>query len=126
MSRPEMFVHFTTEADAAAIVASGVLFLSRVFSNTVFAAAVGGANVPGVQHKCRTEDGDFLSFEDSPECRSAAVLFTTDADPWAVFPEEVLWKRDTPLPLSDATVISAAEAEALLDGSAGITDGWAW
>lgn len=122
---PELFVHFTNATDADAIVESGVLLLSRTIEDAVYAAPVGGANVPGVQHACRNDGGDFLT-ADNPASRGAAVLFAAEVDPDEVWPEEAIWNRTTPLRLIDAMVISTEEAEMLLDGSAGITDEWAW
>lgn len=123
---PDLFIHFTNERDAQAIITSGVLLLSRTIEDAVYAAPVGGSNVPTVQHACRTEAGDFLTNDTNPECRAAAVLFAAYDDPDEVFPEEAIWHRTEPLELAEAILLTAEEAEALLDGSAGITDDWAW
>jgi hypothetical protein len=104
-----LFVHFTSRPAAEAILASGQLSLSNVVVNAVFAVAVGGVAVPGVQH-------------DYTGRRNVAVLFATDSAPDTLFPEEVIWHRTKPLPIRDAVLISATEADALLTGAPGIPD----
>lgn len=99
------YVHFTSPEDAQKIVDTGFLWKSS-FVNGVFAVAVGGQFVPGVQHTAlgRTKD------------RSAAVVFETDELPDVAFPEEVIWHMDR-VPIRDAQVMPAATAAKLLDGS---------
>lgn len=124
---PELFIHFTTPKAADAIMESGVLHLSRTIEDAVYAAPVGGENAPGVQHACFIPESDeFQSVDSNPEVRGAAVLFAAEVDPDEVWPAEAVWNRDTPLRLVDAMRITVEEAESLLDGSAGITDEWAW
>lgn len=114
MEMPTTFVHFTSKAHAALIVESMTLLLSRTISNAVYAAAVGGKYVPGVQR-----GGGGI---DAVNAREVAVLFTANIAPDTVFVEEVIWHRDTPLTLVDAMVIDHDEAVALLDGSANLPD----
>ena len=110
-----MFIHFTTAADAAAIVASGELRPSRTIVGTVYAVAVGGVSQPGVQR-----GGGHPDVWHSTG-RQVAVLFDAEP-PFSVFPEEVIWRRTTPLPIRDAVIVDAAEAVAALDGSLGVDD----
>lgn len=102
-----MYLHYTSVDDAHAIAASGTLELSRTITAAVYAVAVGGEAVPGVQHRCRPDAS-----------RDAAVLFDTNEAPCLRWPEEVIWHRDTALPLTEAVVLTAADADTLLDGSA--------
>lgn len=111
-----MFIHFTTAADAAAIVASGVLLPSRTIVGAVYAAPVGGVSVPGVQRGGGSLDVWHVSG------RQAAVLFDVAVAPDTVFPEEAIWRRDSPLPLVAPVVVSAADAVAALDGSLPVDD----
>lgn len=104
----DLFIHFTSAGDAAAILAAGVLQLSRTIVNAVYAAPVGGSNVPSVQY--------------AQAGAEVAILFSAPLAPDTVFPEEAIWHRDTPLPISEAIVVPAEEARLLLDGSAGIPD----
>lgn len=119
-----MYLHFTTVEDAAAIVASGVLELSRTIVDAVYAAVVGGENVPGVQHSR-------AGYAVPGAGRVAAVLFDVDVLPDEVWPEEVIWRRDRPLPLVDPVVVDVDVAIASLDGSLGLaallsTDAYSW
>lgn len=110
-----MFIHYTTEAHAARIVAAMVLGLSATIVDAVYAVAVGGVAVPTVQYG----GGRGVIGQKG---RGVAVLFTAAEAPDTICPEEVIWHRDTPLTLTDAAIISADEADSLLDGSAGIVD----
>jgi hypothetical protein len=105
-----VYLHFTTAARAAAISDSGHLNVSRTTGASVYAAAVGGRRVPQVQHDL---DGN----------RDTAVLFTTAVNPTSIFPEEAIWRRLEPLPITVVAVVSGRQADDLLDGSAAIPDG---
>lgn len=109
---PAYFIHFTTLTDAAAMVAAGIIGLSRTIAGAVYAAPVGGSLVPGVQY--------------AQAGREVAILFTAPYAPEVICPEEVIWHRTSPLPVTDAIIIDAADADALLDGSAGIPEDGIW
>lgn len=102
--QPRRYIHFTNAADAAQIVASRQLGLSRTIVGSVYATIAGATHVPGVQH---------------PRDRvvEAAVVFTTDVAPDSIFPEETIWRRTGPLPLRTAELHSVTDAVALLDGT---------
>lgn len=97
----ETYLHFTSEADAKAIVASGELWECS-FVSGVYAVAVGGELVPGVQATKLGRAKD----------RTFAVVFTTEEAPACVFPEEVIWRTKS-LKIQ-GFVVPAAEAQALL------------
>jgi hypothetical protein len=103
------FLHFTNRVDAETMIAAGIIGRSRTIVDAVYAVAVGGELVPGVQHTLAGE-------------RDVAILFTTDIAPDTAYVEEVIWHRPTDLPITDAIIIPAAEADALLDGSADLPD----
>lgn len=103
------FVHFTNRADAETMIAAGIIGCSRTIVDAVYAVAAGGITQPSVQHTLAGE-------------RDVAVLFTTDIAPDTVYVEECVWHRDTDLPVTDAAIITVAEADALLDGSANLPD----
>lgn len=110
---PDRFVHFSSTAGIEGIVASGELRPSSTIVDSVFAVAVGARSVPGVQH-ARGGDG-----------RRAAVLFSAAVLPAQWFPEEVIWRGSSPLPITPLEVLTVDAADALLDGSLGVPDaGW--
>lgn len=119
---PDLFVHFTTLEAAQAIASSLTLNLSRTIFGAVYAAPVGGEDAPDVQHACLDDQGEPLD----PDGSVAAVVFVPSVDPDEVYPVEAIWNRLEPLPLVEVLVVSAGEGRALLDGSAGIDDEWAW
>jgi hypothetical protein len=104
-----MFLHYTDPVAAANIVATGKLNPSRTITDAVYAVAVGGRNVPTVQH---SRSG----------ARDVAVLFDCNTVPDTIFPEECIWHRRDPLVLNDALIVSASDADRLLDGTAAIPD----
>jgi len=126
------FVHFTSPEDAAQIVESGMLWgcsYLRCVSKTkvdeyghavadanmapVFAVAVGGIHVPGVQ----------LSVGGRTQDLTAAVLFECDEMPDFIAPEEVVWDRSLAgLVITDPVVVTAEEAIECLDDSAGLEE----
>jgi hypothetical protein len=115
---PNLYIHFTTEADAQDIVESGVLHVSAMIVDTVYAVEVGGVDCPGVQYGgCNN---------DPTEGRKAAVLFTCDIEPNLRFCNETCWDRNTPLPIIDAMVIPVEDAVAALDGSLGLPEMGCW
>jgi len=115
-----MYIHFTCKAHAESIVVERKLMpCSYLGSFTegmapAYGIAVGGEYVPSVQR--------------SPLGRSdvmdTAVLFTTEAEPKWIAPEEVVWDVpiDGALVLSDAVIIGLEDAIGCLDGSAGIPE----
>ena len=117
------FIHFTTAEGAAAIVASGVLELSRTIVHAVYAAVAGGANVPGVQYSRDPEGSEYGDGSGAV----VAVVFSTPLRPDSMFPEECIWHRTEPLPIVDAFIVDAETARESLDDSLGIPeDGWHW
>jgi hypothetical protein len=98
----KLFIHFTSAEDAEKIVASSKLLASSIVGG-VYAIMEGGSFVPGVQKTAlgRAKNRDF------------AVIFTTAAVPYFVFPEEAIWKADY-VTLSGAVIVPAAEALSLL------------
>ena len=109
-----LFLYFTNLVDAKAIVASGELlpctYLSGINDeNCFFAAPVGGEKCAEVQH--------------SVNGRTHAVLFETETVPSTISPVEVEWQfHGSVLEITDAMVITADEADELLDKSAGFLD----
>lgn len=104
-----LYVHFTTLADAEAMIADGIIGLSRSIEDAVYAVAVGGRSVPTVQY------GGGSGVIGDPG-RQVAILFATDEIPDSIYCEEIIWHRDTDLPITEAMIVPAAEAiEALND-----------
>lgn len=112
---PTEFLHFTTESDAAAMVAAMIIGLSRTISDAVYAVAAGGVFVPGTQLRGRTA----MNGRTEP---MVAILFTTATAPDLTYVEESTWHRTTDLPVTDAAIISLEDAKTLLDGSANLPD----
>ena len=108
-----MFVHFTDGDSATRIAHDGQLWGSSTICNVVFAAAAGGANVPGVQQGTTSERG----FGRVEGARDYAVVFRTRFVPEECDPAEVAWLRSGPLPIADAIVVARSEAVGLLDES---------
>lgn len=99
------YVHFTDEEGVKKILESKELWKSSYVSS-VYAVAVGGAHVPGVQE---TSHG-------RPKNRKSAVLFSTYDYPDLVYPEEVLWEKDK-IKLRTVVEIPYRKAVKLLDDS---------
>jgi hypothetical protein len=110
-----IFVHFTTAADAEAMIAKGIIGMSRTIEDAVYAVAAGGASVEGVQY------GGGAGVIGAGG-REVAIIFTTDEIPDSIHPEEIIWHRDTDLPFTEAMIVSVDEAIAALDGSLGIPE----
>lgn len=108
------FIHFTSRVDAEAMVAAGIIGLSRMIVDAVYAVAVGGESVPAIQH------GGGAGINGATGGREVAILFTTNIAPDTIWADEVIWHRDTDLPITDALIIDAADAIAALDNSAGL------
>jgi hypothetical protein len=108
------YVYFASEADAAAIAETGELFASRTVEGGVFAAAVGGKNVPEVQHSMRDSGG---GLHDESSHRKVAVVFRCDELPDNIFPEEVIWRRNQAVGIRVDRIVPAADAETMLDNS---------
>lgn len=104
------YLHFTDEAGALAMIKEKKLLASSFISG-VYAIAVGGASVPGVQ---QTKLG-------RAKHRKVAILFTTDELPDSVFPEEVVWSKPS-IRLRTARLIPTKRALAMLDGSKVVRD----
>lgn len=100
------YIHFTSLEDAKKIVQSGQLWKSAIVQGAVYAVAVGGAPVPGVQHTKLGRTAD----------RSVAVVFETTDLPDVAFPEEVIWHMDS-LPIQNPKIVPASVAMKLLNNS---------
>lgn len=102
------YIHFTDLEGARAIRKSGYIKMAGApFPSAVFAVAVGGAFVPGVQ---QTKLGRAKN-------RMIALVFTTSELPDKAFPEEVLWHMPG-LPVNIEQVLPAkTAAERYLDDS---------
>lgn len=98
------FVHFTDLPGAKGIIQSRELWASS-YVQAVFAVAVGGALVPGVQQTTKGRANN----------RKLAVVFEADA-PDTAFPEEVTWKAEK-IAIRNPKVMLASKASKLLDGS---------
>jgi hypothetical protein len=109
---PTLFLHFTTLADALLMVAAGVIGQSRTIVGAVYGTAVGGRFVPCTQLRGRHA---IAGREDE---EMVAILFTADEAPDCAYVEEVIWYRDSDLPVTDAEIITLDEAIALLDETA--------
>jgi len=110
-----LYIHFTTVEDAAAMVASGIIGKSRTIEDAVYAVAVGGRSVEGVQY------GGGAGVIGAPG-RQVAILFATNEIPDAIYCEEIIWHRDSDLPIHDAMIVPAEEAIAALDDSLAIPE----
>lgn len=75
------YVHFTSAADASAIVAARRLYGSSFIAG-VYAVEEGAGFVPGVQHTALGR----------PDDRSVAIVFTTPLRPDVRYTEEVIWR----------------------------------
>jgi hypothetical protein len=104
------YLHFTDETGALAMIKEKKLLASSYISG-VYAIAVGGANVPGVQQSKMGRAGH----------RKVAILFTTDELPDSVFPEEVVWSKPS-IRLRTAKILPTKRALAMLDGSKVVRD----
>jgi hypothetical protein len=105
------YVHFTDAKGALGMVKEKRIWQSEYAAPAVYAVAVGGAYVPGVQ---KTNMGRAKS-------REVAILFTTDEFPDVIVPEEVMWHKDA-IRVKTARIIPAAQAKRLLDGSKVVGD----
>jgi len=102
----QRYLHFTSLEDAARIESSGYLMKSS-FIDGVYAVAVGGAAVPGVQQTKLGRTSD----------RSVAIVFETDVEPNFAYPEEIIWKNIDCLPIQIVDILPTEEAVKLLDDS---------
>lgn len=111
-----MFLHFTDAAGAEGIIGSGRLEAAgSPFPSAVFAVAVGGAWVPGVQ---RSKLG-------RAQNRDYALLFSTPLLPDLVHSEEAVWHLPhTPANVSEVFDLTDSKelgrVQELLDGSVGV------
>lgn len=98
------YIHLTTPALAAAILASNALLMRppvpKAGIDAVCAIDLNGCFVPGVQ-LCRR-----------PLEALVAIVFTTDTAPDYTYPEEAVWHAD--VVFTSASVIPATDAIALL------------
>lgn len=99
------YVHFTSLEHAKEIQNSQRLKASTILVG-VFAVAVGGSHVPGVQ----------LTKLGRPQSRDYAVVFSAKELPDVAFPEEVIWHLPY-INIHDVEIVPASEAVKLLDGS---------
>jgi hypothetical protein len=103
-----MFIHFTSETDADAIVRSGVLWADK-YHGQVYACEV-GKTAFCEEVAISKNRGRLTSGHD----RTHAVVFGARLpDERSRFEEEVIWELPE-LPLDDAFVVPAAEAIELL------------
>ena len=101
------YVHFTDISGARGIIQDKTIRSSSFSSEPlVYAVAVGGKYVPGVQ---RTKLGRAKN-------RNAAVVFETNITPDVAFVEEVIWYLPE-LPISNPHAMPADKAAELLDDS---------
>jgi len=103
----QKYLHFTDLAGAEGIKKSNSVWQSSYGPmGAVFAVAVGGAWVPGVQ----------MSSMGRAKTRSTVVVFETELLPDYAMPEEVMWHVGQ-LPVKVVRVITPAQAKILLDSS---------
>jgi predicted GNAT family acetyltransferase len=101
----QKYIHFTDLESAKVIKETGVLFSSSIVEG-VYAIAVGGHYVPGVQ----------LTKLGRPKNREVAVIFTTKELPKIAYVEEVIWDSEV-INIDVLDIIPANEAIKLLDES---------
>ena len=118
LSPAQRYVHCTSHGDAIEIVAAKSLQLSGTICGSVYATAVGGSDVPGVQQGA----GSTRGFGRVVGERTHAVVFSTESFPDVIYPEEVIWRRTDAMPIGDCVIVTRDEARRLLDGSLGIID----
>jgi len=99
------YVHFTDDEGLSEIIRTKEIWDSSIVPG-VYAVALGGAYVPGVQE---TSLG-------RPKHRKKVVLFSTYTYPDLVYPEEVVWKEKK-IKLRTAVELPYKKALRLLDGS---------
>jgi len=104
-TRDLFYIHFTDDEGLDGILQTKELIESSIVTG-VYAVAVGGAHVPGVQE----------TYLGRAKHRKKAVLFSTYDYPDLVFPEEVLWKKPK-IKLRTAVEIPYHKAKRLLDSS---------
>lgn len=100
------YIHFTDAEGALGMVKEKRIWQSDFAAPAVYAVAVGGTFVPGVQ---QTRHGRASK-------RDVAILFTTDEFPDVLNPEEVLWHKDA-IRVKSAKIIPVWKARKMLDGS---------
>jgi len=100
------YVHFTDAEGALGMVKEKRIWQSVYASPAVYAVAVGGKYVPGVQQSNLGRAKE----------RGVAILFTTDEFPDLVYPEEVMWHKPS-ITIKAARIIPIWQAIKLLDGS---------
>jgi len=54
--------------------------------------------------------------------REVAIIFATDEIPDSIYCEEIIWHRDTNLPITEAMIVPAGEAIEALNDSLGIPE----
>jgi hypothetical protein len=101
------YIHFTDEAGALGMVKEKKIWQSDYAGRAVYAVAVGGTFMPGVQ---------LSKAGRAPKGRTVAILFTTDEFPDIVYPEEVLWHKKE-IRVKSARIITVEKAKRLLDSS---------
>lgn len=100
------YIHFTDSEGALGMVKEKRIWKSSYAADAVYAIAVGGTYVPGVQQ----------SKMGRAKSRDVAILFTTDEFPDTISPEEVIWHKPE-IAIKTARIIPIWKATKLLDGS---------
>ena len=110
MDTSPLYIHFTSQADAEAIITTRRLYASSIVSG-VYACEEGGKRVDGVQ---RTKIGRTVD-------RNRAVIFRTGIRPDIRYVEEVIWHAPA-IELTEPRLVDASTAARLLDGSKAADD----
>ena len=100
------YIHFTDAEGALGMVKEKRIWQSSDAGHAVYAVAVGGSFVSGVQ---QTKMG-------RAKKRDVAVLFTTNEFPDVLYPEEVLWHKPS-IKTTSIKIIPVWKARTMLDGS---------